>query len=174
MKLSNKEIKQRYFDKVYANAPMVECKCGCGTMMKSKDKYGRDKTFLTGHNGRKYDDPTQYKREWNHQNRVQRKVYQKKRVHRQKQKLVESAGGKCQICGLPFDGECTSIFDFHHTNPEEKLFSINNCSLNRYSIARIEAEAAKCDLLCANCHRMVHWDWVEYNTASPEEELLLL
>jgi len=168
MKLSKKEIKQRYFDKVYANAPIIECLCGCGTLIKSKDLYGRDKAYVSGHNGRKYNDPTQYKREWNHRNREQRKTYQKKRIHKIKKRLIEEAGGKCLICGMPFDGDCSSLFDFHHKNPNNKLFNINNCSLNRYSIARIETEVAKCELLCANCHRLIHWDWIEDNTASPE------
>lgn len=173
MKLSKKEIKQRYFDKIYANAPMVKCLCGCGTMMKSKDEYGRDKTYLTGHNDKKYNDPTQYKREWNHQNREKGTMYQKECIHRQKKKLIEDAGGKCMVCGLPFDGDCSAIFDFHHRNPNEKLFCINNGSLNKYGIKKVAKEAAKCDLVCANCHRLIHWNWKEYNTASPEEGLPL-
>jgi len=53
MVLTKKEIKHRYFDRVYREAPMVECACGCGMLIKSKDKYGRDKHYVNGHNGRK-------------------------------------------------------------------------------------------------------------------------
>jgi hypothetical protein len=76
------------------------------------------------------------------------------------------------VCGLDFDGECTAIFDFHHRDASEKLFNLNKNSINRYSLPVIREEAAKCDLLCANCHRLVHWDWDAVNTADSREELL--
>lgn len=60
--LTAKEIKKRYFKKVYDNAKFVECECGCGSIIKNKDKYGRNKRFISGHNNRKYSDPTEYKR----------------------------------------------------------------------------------------------------------------
>ncbi len=69
MALSTKEIKQRYFDKVYANANEIDCECGCGTKIKDKDKYGRDKTYVSGHNTKKYDDPLEYKRQYLIRNR---------------------------------------------------------------------------------------------------------
>lgn len=70
MALTQKEIKQRYFDKVYAEAPLVECACGCGEQIKSKDRYGRDKRFVSGHNGRKYEDPKEYKRAYVKRKRI--------------------------------------------------------------------------------------------------------
>lgn len=69
MPLSTKEIKQRYFDKVYANAKEIDCACGCGTKIKEKDKYGRKKTYVSGHNGRKYSDPNEFKRQYLIRNR---------------------------------------------------------------------------------------------------------
>jgi len=159
MVLTKKEIKHRYFDRVYREAPMVECACGCGMLIKSKDKYGRDKHYVNGHNGRKYTDPTEYKREWSHRNRGKQYTYKQQWIHARKAMLIMEAGGVCTLCGLPFDGECTSLFDFHHRDPGDKLFNLNNTALNRYSLKKILEEAAKCDLLCANCHRLIHWDW---------------
>lgn len=102
--LTNKEIKQRYFDKVLANAQDIECACGCKTIIKNKDKYGRDKKFVTGHNGRKYEDPTQYKREWNHRNRETRYQY-KMSYHRiRRLQLLELYGNKCKDCGMEYNG----------------------------------------------------------------------
>lgn len=60
---TNKEAKKRHFDKVYRNAEIIECACGCGIKIKNKDRYGRDKAYVNGHNNKKYEDPTQYKRE---------------------------------------------------------------------------------------------------------------
>ncbi len=164
MKLTYKQIKQRYFDKVYANASCVECACGCGKIIKSKDLYGRDKIYENGHNNRKYENPTQYKREWNHRHRSGRAIYRAKRVKKLKSELIWDAGGKCLLCGMDFDGECTALFDFHHRDPSRKSFQLNIASLDRYSREKVVKEAKKCDLLCANCHRMVTWDWESIKT----------
>lgn len=61
--------------------------------------------------------------------------------------LVEERGGKCLDCGFtgpPF------MFDFDHRNPEEK----ENLVGKFRSLARMREEAAKCDLVCSNCHRL--------------------
>ena len=165
MKLTKQQIKKRYFDKIYENASVIYCACGCGQLIKSKDKYGRDKKYVNGHNNRKYKDSKQYKREWNHRNRSQRAKYKSQWVHKFKKELICDAGSKCTLCGLEFDGECTAIFDFHHRDPNMKEFNVNNASLNKYSKSRIKEEAKKCDLVCANCHRLIHWDWKSINTA---------
>ena len=88
MALTQKEIKQRHFDKVYLEAPLVKCACGCGDKIKSKDKYGRDVEFINGHNGRKYQNPSQYKREWNHRNRQDRQKYRDDYQRKRKQPLT--------------------------------------------------------------------------------------
>lgn len=159
MNLTKQEIKKRYYDRIYANAPIIECACGCGQKIKSKDHYGRDRRFVNGHNNRKYSDSKQYKREWDRRNRKSRRKNKAKLIARFKAELIVNAGSQCLLCGLPFDGQCTALFDFHHRNPEKKLFNVNTGALNKYSKARIREEAAKCDLLCANCHRLLHWDW---------------
>lgn len=78
----------------------------------------------------------------------------KRRVRTERKKrLIESKGGKCERCGGEFSYEC---FDFHHKDPRLKEFTINQDFLTRRKWHVIEEEAAKCSLLCANCHRSVH------------------
>lgn len=80
-------------------------------------------------------------------NRIGKEVAKHRR--RRKQKLVEFFGGKCLDCGFtgaPF------YFDFDHRDPAEKLFSIGNDGAPR-AWEVLLAEAMKCDLVCANCHR---------------------
>lgn len=149
--------KQRYFKKVYDNAPMIECACGCGEQIKSKDKYARDVTHVNGHNGRKYEDPTQYKREWNHRNREKRYEYAQGRVRKIRRELIDKAGGKCIHCGIKHDGKNTPIFDFHHRDASTKLFEVCNREIKSRNLESLYAEADKCDVLCANCHRLHHW-----------------
>jgi hypothetical protein len=48
--------------------------------------------------------------------------------------------------------------EFHHVDPQSKLFNITHGVQTRMTIERLEAEAAKCLILCANCHRKEHRD----------------
>lgn len=154
--LTNKEIKGRYFDKVYNNALEILCSCGCGETIKNKDRFGRDKKFINGHNGRKYDNPTQYKREWNHRNRMSRLESKIKRGRILKSRVVDICGGKCINCNLSYNQTNACVFQLHHRNPKNKLFIINTRTLVNYSWKKILLELKKCDLLCANCHFIIH------------------
>ena len=69
-----------------------------------------------------------------------------------KQKLVEYKGGKCEICGYD---KCIDALEFHHLNPSEKEFTI--CSGDYKSFEKAKKEADKCILVCANCHREIHF-----------------
>jgi len=73
------------------------------------------------------------------------------RRQRVKALLVEEAGGRCHLCG--FD-ECPQALHFHHRDPGSKAFGLSVGGLTR-SLASLRAEAAKCVLLCANCHAAV-------------------
>jgi len=147
--------KKRYFKKVYDNAPLTDCACGCGQQIKTKDHYARDVKYINGHNNRKYDDPTQYKREWNHRNRDKRYAYKKQWLYAFKAELIDYLGGCCIKCSLEYNGTNAAIFDFHHL--KDKEFNVSS-SLNKYSKNRIYQEVDKCELLCANCHRLHHSD----------------
>lgn len=156
LKEKEKAAKQRYFDKVYEEAPVIECACGCGTLIKAKDRYARPKRFVSGHNGRKYDDPGEHKRAWNHRNRKARYDYKIKRLTSLKYEMVTKAGGKCKICGHEFNGNNGFVFDLHHIDPSKKKFSLNRQTLSRKSLKEVWEEFEKCELLCANCHRYLH------------------
>jgi len=85
-----------------------------------------------------------------------RAEYLKKAVAKRRQKirqmLVEYKGGKCEICG--YIG-CIDVLDLHHKDANTKEFGISSSGLTR-SWERNKAEADKCVLLCANCHREIH------------------
>ena len=77
-------------------------------------------------------------------------AYMKKRRQRIKKTLVDEAGGKCIRCGYD---KCIAALEFHHRNPDEKEFRLTDRAMDK-----LRAEASKCDLLCANCHRIAHSD----------------
>lgn len=60
---------------------------------------------------------------------------------------------KCERC--PESHPAT--LDFHHRDGDEKDFSIGDVLRKGWSRARVEKEIAKCEVLCANCHRILHW-----------------
>jgi hypothetical protein len=65
--------------------------------------------------------------------------------------LVEEAGGARLGCGYD---TCVAALQFHHIDPATKEFALSAEGVTR-SLARARAEAAKCVLLCANCHAEV-------------------
>lgn len=60
---------------------------------------------------------------------------------------------KCKICGE----DRFPTLHFHHRNPKEKEGNVSDMALRGHSIARIEKEIAKCDVLCANCHAIMEF-----------------
>ena len=65
--------------------------------------------------------------------------------------LVHEAGGRCRLCEY---SRCADALHFHHVDPATKSFSIGSRGLTR-SLEIWRREAAKCALLCANCHAEV-------------------
>ena len=67
---------------------------------------------------------------------------------------VEYLGGACHDCGGKFP---LPVYDFHHLDPTEKEHNLGNI-LRRKNFSEIEKELSKCVLLCANCHRIRHFE----------------
>lgn len=76
-----------------------------------------------------------------------------KRIRYKKEKAVEYKGGKCELCGYD---RCIAAMDFHHINPEDKLYEVKTLLNRRWDL--IVEEIKKCMLLCSNCHRELHWN----------------
>jgi hypothetical protein len=121
------------------------------------DPYGRQKRYVSGHNNRKYENPTQYKREWNHRNREVRIGYKLEYGRSRKVKLILLLGGFCVLCGMKYDGKNGAAFDFHHRDPAVKVFALNIPQLVNRAWKAIVVEAEKCDLVCSCCHRVEHF-----------------
>ena len=81
------------------------------------------------------------------------KVYQRKMERRWKikQKMVDLLGGKCSICGY---NKCVNALEFHHKKDKERAVAK---LLKDNSREKVLKEVKKCILLCANCHRELHF-----------------
>lgn len=77
-----------------------------------------------------------------------------------RQRLKERAtyvlGNKCACCGY---NKCIQALEFHHLNPEEKDFSFGANSNRSWIDTRNEIQ--KCILVCANCHREIHYGLID-------------
>jgi 5-methylcytosine-specific restriction endonuclease McrA len=80
-----------------------------------------------------------------------------RRRRRVKEILVEEAGGQCVLCGY---SRCLNALEFHHRDPTTKEFGVAMRGITR-AIDAVRAEAAKCVLLCSNCHAEVEAGFTE-------------
>ena len=60
---------------------------------------------------------------------------------------------KCTKCGF----DHIAALDFHHVDPTEKEHNVNRLVSNK-SFKKAYAEIEKCIVLCANCHRIHHYE----------------
>jgi hypothetical protein len=58
----------------------------------------------------------------------------------------------CRYCGENHP----ACLDFHHRDSSEKSYTIGK-KAGAVSRKSIEFELSKCDVVCANCHRKLHW-----------------
>lgn len=83
------------------------------------------------------------------------KKLQQKRINssrkKLKVKLKQQLGGKCSKCGY---SKCLDALDFHHVDPNKKLYNIGG--LHNTTKKNILIEVKKCILICSNCHRELH------------------
>jgi hypothetical protein len=70
-----------------------------------------------------------------------------------KSALVGMMGGKCVRCGY---SKCLGALHFHHRDSSDKEFPIGRSHCLDWET--LKREAAKCDLMCSNCHSELHWD----------------
>lgn len=77
--------------------------------------------------------------------------YIRKRENRAK--LVELRKTlECKACG----NNDHRVLEFHHRDPSQKERAVTE--MMHSSWKRIMEEVAKCDVLCANCHRILHYE----------------
>ena len=73
----------------------------------------------------------------------------KEKLKSKRKHVITIKGNKCSRCGeenLPI-----AAYELHHRNPKEK-----DRKSMRGSLEKILNEAEKCDLVCANCHKIIH------------------
>lgn len=86
--------------------------------------------------------------------RTEAKVKSRRKITKlNRSKAIIYKGGKCVKCGY---NTCPNALEFHHVDPTKK--DINFIKLKTKSFERFKIELDKCILVCANCHREIHYE----------------
>lgn len=87
-----------------------------------------------------------------------KKFYQKNFIKKKNQAdEIRKKKKSCELCGYRKWLPC---LEWHHIEPKDKKFSINYISKQR-SPDEVDAEIAKCVVLCCNCHTEIHRGCIE-------------
>jgi hypothetical protein len=75
---------------------------------------------------------------------------------------------KKNLCCIRCPENHPACLDFHHRDANHKEISISTAiSTQGWSIRRIKEEIAKCDVLCSNCHRKLHYEQTQTERQRP-------
>lgn len=72
----------------------------------------------------------------------------KEKIRRMIRKIKENSS--CYLCGEAH----VSCLEFHHIGDKELEISK---MLSKYTEEEILEEIKKCEIVCCNCHRKIHW-----------------
>jgi len=87
----------------------------------------------------------------NDKHREERNIRKTEKLRKLKKDMLDYRGGKCSMCGYD---KCIGSLDFHHIDPSKKETIINKFR----NLETAKPELDKCIILCANCHRELHFN----------------
>ena len=134
---------------------------------KKRQEQGRDRTKeYSQRNQRCKEDPEyrakRYKRKPIDKSSIEytQKIAKINKRNREKRLLIKTQcvnylGGKCLRCNNSFH---PNVYDFHHRNPNDKENNLASLlKKERFKMTdNLKIELDKCELVCSNCHRMIH------------------
>jgi hypothetical protein len=100
-----------------------------------------------------------YNKQYYRENAAYFKDNARRRAHEIRDFIRQQKEGlSCKRCG----NTDIRVLDFHHLDKDGKDGGLSYAKSKGWSKERILREIAKCEVLCANCHRIVHWEeWNE-------------
>lgn len=123
----------------------------------------RGRNFMTDYMASPFKDPErrkEYHREYHKSTWYPgHKANRIERSKKRRQELVEwyreyKKTLHCEDCGESHP----ATLEFHHLDPSQKDVNISRLIAVSSSLRRLKEEMAKCVVLCANCHRIRHWN----------------
>jgi hypothetical protein len=93
--------------------------------------------------------------QWTKSHKEVHRASQTKYKHAQRDLINDlKKTGTCIYCGVAD----WRVLDFHHIDPSQKKINLNMAWKQNIGRQAILDEIAKCELVCANCHRILHWE----------------
>lgn len=120
------------------------------TLTEEQKQKSRSAALKWYHNNK--EKAAQKAKKWREENRQY--ILDKQRLDKRKRKdlAIEYLGGKCSQC---LQIVHPSAYEFHHTDPSTK--DRDPSKMLQLSWKRLSLELDKCVLVCANCHRFLHY-----------------
>lgn len=91
----------------------------------------------------------EYLKNYNRENPEVRRSADRNTRGRIRQRIIEEKSKPCLDCGKSYPWY---VMDFDHVRGD-KVIVLSEAAHKHLSISRLEDEMAKCDVVCANCHR---------------------
>lgn len=96
----------------------------------------------------------EYQKRWYENNKAKHISLTNKNKRQNREKwLAYKSSLSCTFCGA----QHPAIIDFHHVIRDKEKRAVNQLAKNSQFTAALE-EVKKCIPLCANCHRILHWN----------------
>ena len=147
--MDRKEYQRQYATKRY-HAKRDEI------LAQRKKKRKTDKVF--------HDKELQRSREHYHKDPKHHKEQVRRRIEINK-KYIRDVKSKSKCVRCP--EQHPACLDFHHPQGSKK-HNLHQAFDISWSLKRIKEEIAKCEILCANCHRKEHWAYL-YDIVEPNQ-----
>lgn len=123
----------------------VDCKIAAKTYR--KEHYSEYvKKYLEANKEKRYS----RRREWYQENKPRMKKYRDDLLLHRNNFLATLKNVPCMECGNKYP---PYVMDFDHREPQEKEFTISGKKI-QLPISKLLEEIEKCDVVCANCHRI--------------------
>lgn len=94
-----------------------------------------------------------WNRTWYEKNSEKRKAITNRQRQEARDFIRSCKDVPCERCGIKWH---PAAMDFHHKDSTQKESEISTSVRKGWSIKRIRAEIAKCEIICSNCHRTEH------------------
>lgn len=129
--------------------------CGKCNKVKEEILFSKNKNKSDGLQTHCKECMSKYSKAYYRKDRSKRvKANRENRAIRRKYLFEYKSNHPCVLCNFD-DPRC---LDFHHRESEDKDTELSTAVARCWSFDRINAEIAKCDVVCSNCHRIIHWE----------------
>lgn len=126
------------------------CNSGCASTFNNKRRPER-----AGKKPRFDKNNSLYQKKWYSKNKkLQQERNEKIEIRKKEFVLNLKKNSKCSMCS---EGHF-AVLDFHHLNPSQKDRTISEMIKDSVSLEKIKLEIKKCIIVCANCHRKLHYE----------------